>query len=529
MAPPPRKRIRARAPELDTTDLVHQNSLTLIGRLTNPQEQRMWTMIPYISSRWELQGRAVGSDLGLPLHYWKKELLSNIGKEIGDYKEQLLTNLTAKIKVEINGLQPLVKDVITEFEGGQEALVTFEYENLGKHCSYCYSLSDEVETCLEKPSTRLQKEGPARSTERDRHLTSKAGKLAEQRPFNLRRDRHGRPFGVRPSSKRMENVRPTEPDHPRNLTVEPLQTRRQQPPNISPPYKRNRLDPSTHQSRHDQEPARTDPGLGHPEASRRPKLLNTPTRQIWREKPPSLVDQTDDISTTLLPIQITGRNLEIEAFTPPERIRSEADIMSSLQEVTVQYTNVDDPIERAARTQRVLEGEARGLMTDSARSIFNAQTSQQHNVIPSSGEKFLIILLEGGDERTDNQLPTHTQEKPRRPRGRPPTKKPNQNINATEAGPSKRKGKQSRISPFLRISPLPRIIQTRTPPVSHNHGTRRNRVTLHRGATGPATPSSVPLPTTIIPATRKAMRKVMIGFVCGCERYEMRCGGMQQW
>ncbi|CAA7019015.1 unnamed protein product [Microthlaspi erraticum] len=61
-AQPPRRRIRA--PEMDTSDLVRQNSLTLIGRLTNPQEQRMWTMIPYISSRWELRGRAVVSDIG---------------------------------------------------------------------------------------------------------------------------------------------------------------------------------------------------------------------------------------------------------------------------------------------------------------------------------------------------------------------------------------------------------------------------------------------------------------------------------
>ncbi|CAA7021821.1 unnamed protein product [Microthlaspi erraticum] len=189
-APPPRKCIRA--PELDTTDLIHQNFLTLIGRLTNPQQQRMGTMIPFISSRWELRGRAVGSDLGnhcfqfrfdyaedlqkllknrpyqyarwmlilqkwepiisssfpshipfwiqlkgIPLHYWKKELLSNIGQEIGDYKEQVLNKKSAKIKVEVNGLQPLIKDAVIEFEGGHEAVLTFEYENLGKHCSYC--------------------------------------------------------------------------------------------------------------------------------------------------------------------------------------------------------------------------------------------------------------------------------------------------------------------------------------------------------------------------------------------------------
>ena len=46
---PPRKRLRA--PELDTSDLVLENSLTLIGRLTNPTVQRLWSLIPFLSSR----------------------------------------------------------------------------------------------------------------------------------------------------------------------------------------------------------------------------------------------------------------------------------------------------------------------------------------------------------------------------------------------------------------------------------------------------------------------------------------------
>ncbi|CAA7014755.1 unnamed protein product [Microthlaspi erraticum] len=560
MAPPQRKRIRA--PEMDKTDLVHQNSLTLIGRLTNPQEQKMWTMIPYISSRWELRGRAVGSDLrnhcfqfrfdyaddlqkvlnnrpyqyakwmlilqkwepiisptfpsqipfwiqlkGIPLHYWKKELLCDIGKEIGDYKEQILTNLTAKIKVEVNGLQPLVKDAIIEFEGGQEALVVFEYENLGKHCSYCYSLSHEVEQCQEKPLQGPQKESSTRSTERDRPFTSKPGQATEQRPFNLRRDRHGRPFGDRPSSNRSEKERPTEHDRSRNHTAQPLQTRQRQTPTTSPTYTRNHLDPTSQHHHQDQIANRVNQAGDHLEGARRLNHLNTPTRQVWREKPPSLVDH-EDASTSLLPIQITGRNLDLEAFTPPHRIRSESEIMSSLQEVTVQYANVEDPLERAARMQRILEGETRGLMADTARSMYTAQLSQQTAPVLNQREQDLICSREGEDELAVVQRPIQTQEQPRRPRGRPPTKKPTQTAHPSEAGPSKRKVKQGRISPFLRISPLSRTIQNRASPVTHNHGTRRSRVTLQRGSTGPTPPRSLPPPsTTIVPAIRKAVRK----------------------
>ncbi|CAA7019716.1 unnamed protein product [Microthlaspi erraticum] len=431
---------------------------------------------------WLLEGLFWIQFRGIPLHYWKKELLNDIGKELGDYKLQLLTNLTAKIKVEINGLLPLTKDAIIEFEGGQEALVTFEYENLGKHCSYCYSLNHEVESCLEKPSPRPAKESLPRSTERDRFPTSTNEQPAEQRPFNLRKDRHGRPFGDRPSTKRTESARNNDLGQPRNPNVEPQQERRQ-PPNPPTPYKGNHVDPSFRQSRYEKEPMGTVPDLRHIGTTRRPNRWTTPPRQIWREKPPSLVDQADDISTTLLPIQITGRNLEIEAFASPQRALSEAEIMSSLQEVTMQYANVADPIERAARLQRV-----------------------------HMGEQNITLPREEVEERTDNHRPTQDQDPPRRPRGRPPTKKPTLNIKNPEAGTSKRKVKQGRISPFLRISPLSRIIQTRTSPVTHNHGTRRSRITLQRGSSGPSTPASLPPPTNIIPATRKATRKEKADF-----------------
>lgn len=59
---PPRLRIRA--PRLDTLDLIQKNKLTLIGRLTNPKAQRMWSMIAYFSKRWELRGSTKGADLG---------------------------------------------------------------------------------------------------------------------------------------------------------------------------------------------------------------------------------------------------------------------------------------------------------------------------------------------------------------------------------------------------------------------------------------------------------------------------------
>lgn len=55
---------RIKAPSLDTSALIKDNALTLIGRLTNPYEQKIWSLIPSLPRKWNLKGRAVGSDLG---------------------------------------------------------------------------------------------------------------------------------------------------------------------------------------------------------------------------------------------------------------------------------------------------------------------------------------------------------------------------------------------------------------------------------------------------------------------------------
>lgn len=127
---------RIKAPSLDTSLLIKENELILIGRLTNPCEQK----IPSLPQKWNLKRRAVGSDLGnnyfqyrfereddlqwvldnrpyhfsywmvilqrwkpvisssflsqipfwirikgLPLHYWKDTMICNIGQELGTY------------------------------------------------------------------------------------------------------------------------------------------------------------------------------------------------------------------------------------------------------------------------------------------------------------------------------------------------------------------------------------------------------------------------------------------------------------
>ncbi|CAL9239861.1 unnamed protein product, partial [Arabidopsis halleri] len=191
-SPPQRKRIRA--PDLDTADLIEANSLTLMGRLTNPSVQRLWTLFPFLANRWNLKGKAVGSDLGRGcfqfrfdfeedlqkvldnrpyhydhwMHFWKPEMLQTIGEEIGEVVDMEISISSVKIKIMIDGLQPLTKDTVVEFPDGREAPVTLEYKNLKNHCSHCLRLTHEAKHCpgLHKKDDQLIKQTTSSSHSR---------------------------------------------------------------------------------------------------------------------------------------------------------------------------------------------------------------------------------------------------------------------------------------------------------------------------------------------------------------------------
>lgn len=77
---------------------------------------------------------------GVPLHLWSEATLLCIARDIGTWESTEITSTTAKMRVLINGLQPLIKKTTLEFDNGQEVEATLVYEKLEYHCSYCSSL-----------------------------------------------------------------------------------------------------------------------------------------------------------------------------------------------------------------------------------------------------------------------------------------------------------------------------------------------------------------------------------------------------
>ena len=216
----PSKRIRA--PEIDTSALIMENNLTLIGRVSNPREQPIRPLISSLPWKWSLKGTVVGADLGqncfqfrfeleedllnvlanrpyhyahwmlmlqrweptlsplfpsqipfwirlhgLPLHYWHEKMIYNIGQGLGVLEDYHISKISTKIRVSVDGLQPITKTAIIEFGSGDELPVTLDYDGLENHCSHCNCLDHEVRHCPMKLSAKGTAMGSSSREEAD--------------------------------------------------------------------------------------------------------------------------------------------------------------------------------------------------------------------------------------------------------------------------------------------------------------------------------------------------------------------------
>ena len=92
---------------------------------------------------------------------------------------------------------------------------------------------------------------------------------------------------------------------------------------------------------------------------------------VRHPRAPSATSRDTDVAL-LQPRPPVERNLNLTDFPPPPplpRIPTTDEVMDDLREVTYQYVNCPDPTESAARRQRVLDGEANGLMEETAARI----------------------------------------------------------------------------------------------------------------------------------------------------------------
>lgn len=69
---------RIRVSEPDNPPNLHKLSLTLIGRVTNPSVQKVWSLIPFFTDHWKSDIPPVGSDLGQGMFQFQFESESDL-------------------------------------------------------------------------------------------------------------------------------------------------------------------------------------------------------------------------------------------------------------------------------------------------------------------------------------------------------------------------------------------------------------------------------------------------------------------
>ncbi|XP_048634149.1 uncharacterized protein LOC125608214 [Brassica napus] len=192
---PPRKPL-VRIPDANVSGLIERNKLTLIGRVTNPSIQKTRALVDFFLQQWNVVGRITGRDLGptlfqfgfeserdlqtilakapfhfknwmfilqrwepvvsdsfpgripfwirvhgIPLHYWIDETIEAIGAALGPIDDREVDK--ARLRVQVNGLKPLIMKMDLQLPSREIVEVELEYEKIVKHCFFCKSLDHE--------------------------------------------------------------------------------------------------------------------------------------------------------------------------------------------------------------------------------------------------------------------------------------------------------------------------------------------------------------------------------------------------
>lgn len=394
----------------------------------------MWTLLPALPRKWNVEGRAWGSDLGnncfqyrfereedlrkvldnrpyhfgywmiilqrwepvisssfpsmipfwikirgLPLHYWHKKVICEIGKDLGTLENHELTKTTARVQVSVDGLKNLIKDTIMDFESGEECVLTFEYERLENHCKLCGNLSHLMEDCpqyLQEDNHKVnstiyplrEASQPPRISDRKQQerwepttrYIPPGQRERKDASFHCRLDRHGNPFGPRLETKQTRNP----PPEYNNLMGEenPNPSRRMRDENplgrqtTSPQYVHNR--------------EKMEPRQGKSRA-----LTQNNKMSVWREKPASnnQLNEKEGLETHQTPKSV-GQTSNL--IGEQVHIPTTEEVLTEIQEATLQYISCADPKESAARKLRVIQSEARGDVERAAADIIATATAR---------------------------------------------------------------------------------------------------------------------------------------------------------
>lgn len=372
---------------------------------------------------------------GIPLHYWHETVVRNIGLELGELESYGVTRSSARVRVVMDGLKPLPMEPTLDFDTGEESVISLEYERLGNHCSYCFRLSHLQSHCPEKPVELTNHQLDPNMLHQQRALlsdiahplnTAPAHTSPQNQPFQHRVDRYGRPFGDRVSTVGNRPVGPRNkiapaPHTSRQLTDRelPLSPRNQRPRgHHSPPHPRHQYQRSAEDKRQEDRNAqhlsprrqRESKSPSHGKEADPPRRDNrSPRRSLGRNldrtdfqtlqqgSPPILSNRVSHSRSPTYQWRAKSPPADQEATSRQRQTHGEETtthdhpnpltrerVMDELQEVTLQYLNVEDPKEREARHRRALQSEMDGTVEATATRILLAAASTVQTTNPPS-------------------------------------------------------------------------------------------------------------------------------------------------
>lgn len=269
---------------------------------------------------------------------------------------------------------------------------------MANHCQLCNSLLHDEHQCqiqsdqesyLQKPesSNKLRKDeiklhptAPRTSWQQKTSLCPLTKEQesniggSEKRHYSQRLDRHGRPFGTRPSEKTTTPAYGSKPLNasPRYRIKETPRTHKSRSPTDSHSYQRQRKPSAPRQDI----TTRNTSLVNQLRVDSRRRSLSFGTRTngenlMWQEK--IILSDEDHINTPF------STPLQNHVVTNTE-VQLHENIMNELQDVTLQYVNVSDPVGSETRRQRVLEGEPHNLMAETAATMLaHALTNGNQN------------------------------------------------------------------------------------------------------------------------------------------------------
>ncbi|KFK36286.1 hypothetical protein AALP_AA4G102900 [Arabis alpina] len=379
IAPP--RAARVQIPDFDPSELVHNHDLILVGRITNPRIQKMWALLPFPADHWTVSTRPVGTDLGqgkfqyqfaseenllevlanrpyhfahwmiilqrwepwlaasfpseipfwiqiqgVPSQLWSKVMLVNLAANIGTFENHEISVTSARMRVKINGLEPLITSSTLEFKNGDEVEAVLMYEKLEKHCSLCFMLNHEVKDFPDATE-------PQRKSSNEFHLPAPPSRT------------HSRSLSQRISDGNQGIPQPKGPRGFFGITEGPSS-------NCPPAERRYHPHGSSKQAHSPFNTSSTTSGQSRGFAGRSTRIREpTPPRPVWRETrrrdlPRALLSSLDESgsSSGRKEIVVTSPRLE-DHHLPQEAIQV---AMGEIRQVMDRYASCPDPTESAA-------------------------------------------------------------------------------------------------------------------------------------------------------------------------------------